>query len=169
MVNPAHTYLKSALPRETKEIPRTVDDYVNAAMKTGKFKSERELSRALKLGPTAVNNWRTGRAWPSDKTIIQLAYVAMISTPEDALIDLATWRSKDDYVRSVWVRVHEIMQYASETSRKTAGVLALILSLTIPGTGQAQSNVQNGSNVYYGKLSIIFYYQIISIHQYIYL
>ena len=73
----------------------TIDDYINAAREMRGFLSDNQLSKALGFKSSAVNHWRTKRAWPGDDTMIRLAEMAGID-PDLALIHLNAWRSRGE-------------------------------------------------------------------------
>lgn len=122
--------------------PRTIDDYLALAKQriearlaeegTPGTVSDRDLSVLLEAGPTAVSNYRTKRAWPSDHAMLLLGLYAGIR-PDIALLDLNEWRVKSPEAKVVYQRVRRAMSaYLRRLS--TAGVLLL----TLVGAAQAQ-------------------------------
>ncbi len=124
----------------------TIDFYTDLAKSRCGFKSDRELCEALGFSSTAVSNWRTKKAWPSDDTMVRLAELAG-RDPARALLDLNAWRAEGP-AKALY----------TELAMRIAGA---ILALFLTGTNPAQSNSQVSNTVYYGKLDISFSNQII--------
>lgn len=93
----------------------TIDDYIDLAIANQRFKSERELGRALGFKGNPVNHWRTRRTWPADATMLRLAELARVD-PVWALMDLNVWRSQSDAVRGAYVALQRLV----ETARNAA-------------------------------------------------
>lgn len=72
---------------------RDIFFYKNKAKERTAIKSDRKLSKELGLSENAMTQFCTGRAFPSDDTMIRLSEMAGID-PMIALIDLNTWRTR---------------------------------------------------------------------------
>lgn len=70
-----------------------LENLLDQARENCAAKSDRELSRALKLCPTAVGGYRTGRSFPSDQTIVNIAILAD-QDPLECLLALNLWRTR---------------------------------------------------------------------------
>lgn len=118
---------------------KLLDIYV----KTCKHTNDSETARALKIRPSAVNNWRHGRAMPNAAAIEAMCKV----TGESAahwmpLIEAERARTPDD--KKAWLRLAQVTAVAS-----------LILA-ALPGHTSTESTVSSAHNpvhsVYYVKL-----------------
>jgi transcriptional regulator with XRE-family HTH domain len=133
-----------------------IDDYIDAAIERNGLKSERDLARVLGLKGSAVSNWRTRRAWPSDHTMINLAGLAAVD-PGAGLLDLNLWRSESAADRNVWEQIERA--YMS-TLGKVAAWAALTLVAAGIGTASAAApsvNVANTTAPSHAETSMIYY------------
>lgn len=71
---------------------RTIDDYLDAARKRNGLTSDRQLSRALGLKPSAIPYFRKKRSWPSDQIMIDIAKLAGMDV-DRAFKDRDRWRA----------------------------------------------------------------------------
>lgn len=126
---------------------KTVDDYMDAARSRLALPSDRALSKALGVGFTAPNQWRTRRAWPADDTMVRLAELAG-ADPAQALLDLNQWRNQSPAVRSVYERI---------AARIAATAASVIIAFGVAGYGTAKADgarvavTVTDAVVYYGK------------------
>ena len=105
----------------------TVDWYIDRALDSSGAPSDRELSRRLGLGPTAINNYRIGRAWPSDEAMVKLAELAGVD-PDIALLELNSWRAKEEAVRKRYSRLAKVLEKAGAMVAATAIFIGTLLS-----------------------------------------
>lgn len=87
-----------------------IDDYLDAAKEVNNFKSDRKLCEAIGLKPTAITQWRTRRAWPTDTAMIRISELANVD-PAEGLIDLNIWRS-DGEASSIYTRMRKALHVA---------------------------------------------------------
>lgn len=127
-----------------------INNYIDAAIEKQGFKSDRELSIALGFKTSGVSFWRTGRAFPNDDKMIQLAKMADLN-PVDALMDLNTWRSPRT-VQAYYVKAKKALQNASLVA------LALAVSI-VPASASTGDpvNVQEGFYILWKLTYIILY------------
>jgi hypothetical protein len=107
---------------------RTIDGYLDAAIKRQGLKSDRDLARALGFVGGAISQWRTRRTWPADETMVRLADLAGMD-PSQALLDLNVWRAHNAAVRSIYEKFLE----------KLAIILAAFIVFAAPGAARAAS------------------------------
>jgi hypothetical protein len=119
---------------------RTIDIYCDEAIRINDLKSDAGLSRALNYKGNTVSNFRTKRTWPSEETMVKLANLAGIPA-EEALLELAVWRTHDTIAGEVYTRVLARIAHAA--------CLAFIL-LFSGQDAQANQPVMSDT-VYYGK------------------
>lgn len=74
---------------------RTIDWYLEKAKDVSGITSNRKLGADLGISEGAMSHFKTGRALPSDATMIRLADLAKVD-PYIALLDLNTWRTEGD-------------------------------------------------------------------------
>ena len=86
----------------TISVPR-IADYMDKARDALGVTSDRQLSKFLPACNAAINQWRTGRTWPSDVNMIALADLAQCDTAQ-ALVALNFWRSPQT-VRPIYERM----------------------------------------------------------------
>lgn len=112
-----------------------IDDYLDAAKIKNNYRSDRKLSEHLGLKTSAVNQWRTRRAWPSDEVMIRLADKAG-ADPMDAILDLNIWRSHGEAV-TLYTRM-----------KKAISAALVLFALGFGGQLATPSNAQaSGLNV----------------------
>lgn len=105
-----------------------IDNYMDAAKAAAGLASDRQLGRALGIGPTAPTNWRTRKAWPADDTTIRLAELAGLDAGQ-ALLDLNRWRATTPAVESAYERI----------AAKIASTAAAIAIFVGAGSGTAEA------------------------------
>ena len=71
---------------------KNLEFYLEAAKKNHEIKSDAKLASALGISTTSVLQWRYGRSFPADETMVRLAALAGISK-EQALLELSYWRA----------------------------------------------------------------------------
>lgn len=129
-------------------MPRTVDDYLDAARARLRLPSDRQLAKKLEITPTSLNGWRSKRAWPADAQMVRLAQLAGLD-PDLALIDLNTWRAKGTDAQAGYARLREIVAKAS------AAALAIMVVAATPdanaGTEAAQINIERAVSIHYAR------------------
>ena len=143
---------------KTKEF--TIDDYIQAAMESQHLSSKRALCQALGVSHNVVSTWENGIAWPSDEKMRILARLAD-GDIDEALLRLNMWRSKSPETASFYRHMLNGIYRLKGSDYcpslyKLPAILAFIIGLSIPGTGQGQSNLAAVDTVYYGKSNIIF-------------
>ena len=82
----------------------TINDYLDAAIEKHHLTSDRHLARELGVTHQALRNWRNFRAWPTDQTMVRIAYMAEADT-DDALLHLNYWRSKDPIAKEMYRKI----------------------------------------------------------------
>lgn len=102
-----------------------IDDYLDRAKDRNSIQSDRKLSDALGHSQTAITQWRTRRAWPTDKVMVKLSKLAGID-PAEGLLDLNIWRSDGEAV-SIYSRMKKAMHAAVVIL-----VVSIVGQLTIP-------------------------------------
>lgn len=108
----------------------TIDDYLDAAINNSKLRSDRALSFALGLGPSAVSQFRTKRSWPSDAVMIKIADLANEDKTE-ALLSLNIWRNSDTAAAPLYSRLMDKLKAAAMLCIAMAFITASIA--TLPG------------------------------------
>ena len=86
---------------------KKLDQYLDIAKENHSIKADRQLSIALGLTHGQVNNFRKGKALPSDETMVKIAQLAGID-PEKALHELAYSRciSRNEFeAANVWKKI----------------------------------------------------------------
>lgn len=127
---------------------RTLDDYLDAAIRRQGLKSDRDLGRALGMSGGPVCQWRTKRSWPTDDRMRQIAELAGVD-PHEAVIRLNIWRNLNTPVAKVY----------SDILAKLTGLAAsflLFVGILAPGHADArthgeQINIAPMQSVYYDK------------------
>lgn len=89
-----------------------LDQLLDGARDARGLKSDAALGRALGITQQTVNNYRTGRAWPSDDVMIKLADMAGVDQ-NAALLDLNIWRSKSPEVASAYIAMRDKLTRAA--------------------------------------------------------
>lgn len=110
--------------------------------------SDRDLSFALHLGPSAVSNYRTKRAWPSDSAMVEIALLGG-EDPALALLALNEWRAKT-------IEAKVAYRYLGRKFRESAAVIlaAILLAFSSLPASAMDGASKIGTNVYYGKYCI---------------
>lgn len=84
-------------------------DYAEKAIHRYGLTGYNNLARELGLNKASVSFFRSGRALPSEETMIKLAELAGMPK-EEALIDLNLWRSKNNpELQKVWLRLSKLL------------------------------------------------------------
>lgn len=84
-------------------------DYTTAAINRFGLTGNAALADELGLSKSAISHFTSGKATPSESTMIKLAELAGIPK-EEALIDLNLWRSKNNpELQKVWQRVSKMI------------------------------------------------------------
>lgn len=104
----------------------TLDQLIDAAKERKGIASDRRFSVALGLNGTAVNQYRTMRALPSDQVIIDLCEMADLDA-RAYLIELAKWRAAHKGEAGTWA-------YWNDISEKLSRV-AMVLFFALAGVG----------------------------------
>lgn len=110
-------------------------EYLAQARRYSGAKSDRQLAKNLGLSPTVVTNWRQGRAWPSDSTMVKLARLGG-GDPAGALLDLKEW-SVPEPARSIYKEIA-----ARILPRSAAIGAALFLALTSSPSNAAMNKAE---------------------------
>jgi transcriptional regulator with XRE-family HTH domain len=106
----------------------TIDWYIDAAKARSGIKSERKLSEFLGLKFVAISSYRTGRAFPSDDTMVKLAKMAGVN-PDIALLELSVWRNEGPARKAYASILHRLAH---------AMVIICAISSISPANAQAQ-------------------------------
>ncbi len=127
-----------------------IDQYIETAKAKNALKSDRKLSEKLGLKGSAVNSWKTRRAWPADDTMIELAKLADVD-PADALLDLNIWRSKGEAI-SIYSSIRNAV-------RNSAVILLVMFGLQLaPPVNESVAgpslHPEEPHTLYYGKSSL---------------
>ena len=84
-------------------------EYTQKTIARLKLNSQNDVARALNITTASMSNFNTGKAFPSESTMLKLAELAGVEK-EKALIDLNMWRAKDDADRlAVWQRISKMI------------------------------------------------------------
>ena len=90
-------------------IMKNFNDYAEKAITRYGLAGLNSLGRELNISSAAISQFNTGKALPSDDTMIKLAELAGLPK-EEALIDLNLWRSKDKpEVQKIWQRLSKMI------------------------------------------------------------
>ena len=85
------------------------NDYAEKAISRYSLTGYNNLARELKINKATLSYFKSGKALPSDDTMIKLAELAGMPK-EEALIDLNLWRSKNDPARhEIWLRISKMI------------------------------------------------------------
>ena len=88
---------------------KNFNDYAEKAIARYGLAGLNSLGRELNISSAAISQFNTGKALPSDDTMIKLAELAGLPK-EEALIDLNLWRSKDKpEVQKIWQRLSKML------------------------------------------------------------
>ena len=83
--------------------------YAEKAIERHGLTGYNNLARELNMNKATLSFFRSGKALPSDDTMIKLAELAGLPK-EEALIDLNLWRSKDKpEVQKIWLRLSKMI------------------------------------------------------------
>lgn len=104
-------------------------DYTEKAVTRYGLRGQNAVARELGITTASMSQFNTGKAVPSEETMIKLAELAGLPK-EEALIDLNLWRSKNDPKR------HEIWQRIS----KMVGCLLLLIICLLPSFSYAANH-----------------------------
>lgn len=92
-------------------IMRTFNEYAEKAIERYGLTGYNNLARELNMNKATVSYFRSGKALPSEATMIKLAELAGLPK-EEALIDLNLWRSKNNpEVNKIWTRLSKMIRY----------------------------------------------------------
>lgn len=84
-------------------------DYLRIAIRRQNLKNQNALAKELGISSASMANLKTGKKLPSEKTMLKIAELAGLPK-EEALINLNTWRAKDDADRlAVWQRISKMI------------------------------------------------------------
>lgn len=125
-------------------------EYTERAINRYGLRGQNALAREIGIAGATLSQFSSGKALPSEATMIKLAELAGLPK-EEALIDLNLWRSKDKpEVQKIWQRL----------SKMIGCVLAILFA---PFNCLAASGAQEVSNigVIFALLFIYFTLQII--------
>jgi transcriptional regulator with XRE-family HTH domain len=129
---------------------RTIDFYIDRAKEFSKITSNRKLGVKLGVSEGAISQFKTGRAIPSDDTMIKLAKLAHVDK-DLALMELNTWRTKGE-AKETYQRILD----------KLGGAVA-VLFVCVCMLGSSPAKADNGKSM----LSNINKSQIIHYHIFI--
>lgn len=88
---------------------KSFTDYAEKAIKRYGLTGYNNLARELELNKATISFFRSGKALPSETTMIKLAELAGLPK-EEALIDLNLWRSKDKpELQKIWLRLSKMI------------------------------------------------------------
>lgn len=119
----------------------SLHDYLDDCKKRLKATSDRQMSSKLGWPHNRIGNYRTERALPTDKTVIELAEKSG-RDPEEALILAAIWRAENEKTRN----------HLGNVLRKLAGVCALVFVICAAANVDSayaidsQANIQSASD-----------------------
>lgn len=119
--------------------------YIDRAKTKNNIKSNGDLSKLLNLSRGAISQFTTGRAYPSDETMKELALLAH-EDEELALMHLNLWRSPE----SVKETYAAILQKISRVTASIAIIAAAGLAFTA-SPALAKVSTASAEFVYYGK------------------
>ena len=96
---------------------RTFNEYAEKAIERYGLTGYNNLARELNMNKATVSYFRSGKALPSEATMIKLAELAGLPK-EEALIDLNLWRSKNNrncgYFMHNFKRRNKQLQYSKQ-------------------------------------------------------
>lgn len=112
---------------------RDVDWYIDRAKTCSGIVSNRKLGLELGISEGAMSHFKTGRAFPSDETMVKLAKLAQVD-PDLALLDLGSWKTTGEAKEA----------YERLKSRFVSLCIIAALTLTFvifpPDDGEAQAS-----------------------------
>lgn len=121
-------------------IMRTFNEYAEKAIERYGLTGYNNLARELNMNKATVSYFRSGKALPSEATMIKLAELAGLPK-EEALIDLNLWRSKNNpEVNKIWTRLSKMIGIA---------VISCIISNAETNSYNIQNNIISLSNAIY--------------------
>lgn len=133
----------------------SLDDYLDWARKRLGLTSDRELARRLGASHSAVTQYRTRRAYPSNDVMVNLARLAG-QDPAEALLQLHMWKSESDDTRQVIAGMLEKIRNVAAAFAVGASLTGLFTaldpSIVQAGTKLEQTAPPSTVSVYYGKL-----------------
>ena len=120
---------------------KTFNEYAEKAIKRYGLTGYNNLARELNMNKATISYFRSGKALPSEETMIKLAELAGMPK-EEALIDLNLWRSKNNpELNKVWQHLSKMIGIA---------VLSCTISNTETNSCNIQHNITDSSNsIYY--------------------
>lgn len=124
-----------------------IDTYIDEAKRHSDLPSDRQLAKIMGVNPSTLAQYRSGRALPTDATMLHLSDLAGI--PHDqALLDLALMRSNSEPARKVLLNLKKKLV----TTACAVGLLTA-LTLTPSPASASPANAMNlqSFTVYYGK------------------
>ena len=121
-------------------------DYAEKAINRYGLTGYNNLARELGLNKATLSFFRSGKALPSESTMIKLAELAGLPK-EEALIDLNLWRSKDKpELQKVWQRLAKMIG-------------AILFTLLIPNVSYASETIVTPSDT----IDYVYFYSIITL------
>ncbi len=88
---------------------KSFNDYTTRAINRYDLRGQNALAREIGIAGATLSQFSSGKALPSDDTMIKLAELAGMPK-EEALIDLNLWRSKDKpEVQKIWQRLSKMI------------------------------------------------------------
>lgn len=94
---------------------KNFEEYLLKARKELNLSSEYALAKLLGIKQPSLIAMRTGKARPSEETMLKVAALAKVD-PKKALIDLAIWRAEDkgfNDVKLVWKKLSKLVSVLS--------------------------------------------------------
>lgn len=119
---------------------RTIEDYVQIAIRNKNFSSNNKLAEALGLSHASLSRWLNGKSWPDDASMIKLCQLAGID-PAIGLMDLNAWRSPAS-VKTYYSKILE---------KITAAIIILILFLPHQSQAKALTLLDNLQGINFAK------------------
>lgn len=119
-------------------------DYAEKAIRRFSLTGYNNLARELGLNKATVSYFRSGKALPSEDTMVKLAELAGMPK-EEALIDLNLWRSKDKpELQKIWLRLSKMIGCAA------------LFSVLSTYANACNSNVNESAKIYYATNNIYY-------------
>lgn len=92
---------------------KSFDEYTTRAINRYGLRGQNALAREIGIAGATLSQFSSGKALPSEQTMIKLAELAGLPK-EEALIDLNLWRSKDKpEVQKIWQRLAKMIGCAA--------------------------------------------------------
>lgn len=117
----------------------TLDEYVDRAKEVRGFASDRALARDLDVSHNLISQYRTKRAWPSDKLMVKLAHLADVD-PEIALLDLCQWRAEGE-ARGFYEHILKLIEDSKSGANAAAIALLFLTGALFVSPAQAEQSV----------------------------